>query len=270
MSEQSSDERPILVERDGALAVITLNRPQAYNALDEALAAELLDAVIACDHDPEVRAVMLTGAGAAFCAGGDIRAMAAKLDAPGGSGAFLKKLTVYFHGVIATMARMQKPVIAAVNGAAAGGGFSLALSCDLLVAAESATFTLAYTRIGVAPDGSSTFFLPRVVGSKRALDLIARNPVLSAAEAKELGIVCEVYPDPDFGAAARAFAADLSRQATRALGEAKQLLAMSPGATLETQMEYERRAISACAGTDDFREGITAFLAKRRPDFKGA
>lgn len=250
MSEQTSDQRPILLERDGGLAVITLNRPEAYNALDEALAAELLDAVIACDHDREVRAVMLTGAGAAFCAGGDIRAMAANLDAPGGSGAFLKKLTVSFHGAIATMARMRKPVIAAVNGAAAGGGFSLALSCDLLVAAESATFTLAYTRIGVAPDGSSTFFLPRVVGSKRALDLIARNP--------------------DFSAAARAFAADLASQATRALGEAKQLLAMSPGATLETQMESERRAISACAGTADFREGITAFLAKRKPEFKGA
>jgi 2-(1,2-epoxy-1,2-dihydrophenyl)acetyl-CoA isomerase len=268
MSEQANDN-PVLVEQDGGLAVITLNRAKALNALDEALAEALLDAMVACDQDPEVRAVMLTGAGAAFCSGGDIRAMAANLDAPGGSGGFLKKLTVYFHGAIATMARMRKPVIAAVNGAAAGGGFSLALSCDLLVAAESATFTLAYTKIGVAPDGSSTFFLPRVVGSKRALDLIARNPVLSAAEAKDLGIVAEVFPDPDFAAQARAFAAGLGLEATRALGEAKQLLNMSPGTTLETQMEYERRAISACAGSADFREGIGAFLAKRKPHFKG-
>ncbi len=269
MSKSKSAAPAVVLDRDGGLAVLTLDRPKAYNAMNAELVEGMLDALIECDDDPAVRAVMITGAGTAFCAGGDIRAMVEHDEYEGSATRFLKLLTVDLHGAIATLNRMPKPVIAAVNGAAAGAGFSLALACDLVVAAESATLTMAYTRIGAAPDGSSTHFLTRLVGAKRAYDLIANNPVLSAAEAKELGIVNEVFADDSFADQARAYAARLAAGPTRALGLAKQLLASVPGASLETQMEFERRAIAACGATDDFREGIRAFLDKRPAAFSG-
>ncbi len=261
---------PVLGERDGALTILTLNRPQTYNAIDDALVRALLDALVDCDEDATVRAVMITGAGKAFCAGGDLKAMKAAADAHGTAGPFLKRLTVPVHGAIATIARMEKPVVAAVNGPAGGFGFSLALACDLVVAAESAVFTMAYTRAGLAPDGGSTFFLPRLVGARRAVDLVLNNRALSAAEARDIGIVNEVLSDASFAADARAYAARLAAGPTRAFGAAKRLLASSPDASLEGQMEHERRAIAACGGTDDFREGVAAFVEKRTPAFKGA
>lgn len=260
---------PLVVERDGGLCVLRLNRPEAYNALDEALAEALLEAAVECDHDETVRAVMITGTGAAFGAGGDIRAMQAHADENGRTGAFLKRLTVPFHEAVATFAHMPKPVIAAVNGVAAGAGFSLALACDMIVAARSASFTMAYTRIAMAPDGSSTFYLPRAVGFKRAFELIALNPLLSADEARELGIVARVLDDDGFAEAARALARELAEGPTRALGEAKRLLTLSASASLETQMENERRAIAACGDSADGTEGRRAFLDKRAPRFEG-
>ena len=266
----SDDSAPVLVARENGLAVLTLNRPEAYNAMNLELSRALLDALIECDEDGAVRAVMITGAGAAFCAGGDIRAMRESSGADGRAGAFLKRLTIYVHGVVATMARMPKPVIGAINGAAAGAGMSLALACDLVVAAEGARFTMAYTKIGIAPDGSSTFFLPRLVGAKRAYELIARNAPLSAAEAQSLGLVNQVYGDEGFAAQAKAYAAELAAGPTQALGHAKRLLTLSPGTPLETQMEYERQAIAACGNSADFAEGTSAFLEKRAPAFHGS
>jgi len=269
MAEAKDDRAPVRIERDGPLAVVTLDRPEAYNALDLALGDALLKALIACDEDSAVRAVMITGAGKAFCSGGDIRAMRRHADPDGSAARFLKNLTVYLHAVVATIARMPKPVVAAVNGPAAGAGFSLALACDLLVAAESAKFTMAYTAIGLAPDGSSTFFLPRLVGPKRAYELMARNRPLSAQQAADLGIVAEIYGDDDFATRAHGFAAALAAGPTRALGEAKRLLTLSAGSPLETQMEYERQAIAACGASDDFREGSAAFAEKRAASFTG-
>jgi 2-(1,2-epoxy-1,2-dihydrophenyl)acetyl-CoA isomerase len=231
-------ETPVLIEREAGLAVLTLNRPDSYNAINQTMMQALLDALVDCDEDASVRAVLLTGAGKAFCAGGDLKAMQAE-DAAGGSvGVFLKRLTVPVHGAISTMARMEKPVIGAINGVAGGAGFSFALACDLVLAAESAVFTMAYTKAGLAPDGGSSFFLPRVVGPKRAYDLMVNNAVLTAQEARELGA-------------------------------AKRLIALSPESSLETQMEHERRAIAACAGTEDFSEGVAAFVDKRPPKFEG-
>jgi 2-(1,2-epoxy-1,2-dihydrophenyl)acetyl-CoA isomerase len=260
---------PLLYERDDGLAMLTLNRPEVYNAIDDALIRALLDALVDCDEDATVRAVVITGAGKAFCSGGNLKAMKAEADTHGTGGPFLKRLTVPVHGAIATMARMEKPVLGAVNGPAGGFGFSLALACDLVVAAESAVFTMAYTRAGLAPDGGSSFFLPRIVGPRRAYDLMVNNPVLSALEARDLGIVNEVLPDASFVADARAYAARLAAGPTRAFGAAKRLLASSPDSSLEGQMEHERRAIAACAGTEDFKEGIAAFVDKRAPGFKG-
>lgn len=259
----------VLFERSGGLAVLTFNRPEAYNAIDGAVTEALLDALIRCDEDASVRAVLLTGAGKAFCAGGDLKAMQAESASGGSVGVFLKRLTVTVHGAIATMARMEKPVIGAVNGVAGGAGFSFALACDLVLAAESASFTMAYTRAGLVPDGSSSFFLPRIVGAKRAYDLMVNNRTLTAGEAKELGIVNEIYRDASFMAEARTYAERIASGPTRAFGAAKRLVAFSPESSLETQMEHERRAIAECAGTEDFREGVAAFVEKRTPKFAG-
>ena len=259
----------VLRDDENGVAILTLNRPDVYNAIDPALGEALLDAVVACDEDSTVRAVLLRGAGKAFCAGGDLKAMRAGADADGYANVFVKRLTILLHGIVATLARMEKPVIGALHGPAGGAGFSLALACDLVLAARSATLVMAYTNAGLAPDGGSTFLLPRIVGAKRAYDLIANNPVLSAAQAKDLGIVNEVLPDEGFGDAARDYAARLAAGPTRALGAAKRLLALSPDSGLETQMEHERRAIAASAATGDFKEGVAAFVEKRPPKFKG-
>lgn len=262
-------EDAVLAERDGGLAVLTLNRPESYNAFDGPLAEAFLAALVDCDEDESVRAVMITGAGKAFSAGGNLKAMKEQSDAGRSVGVFLKNLVVPIHGAIATIARMEKPVVAAVNGPAGGFGFSLALACDLVLASDAAMLTMAYTRAGLSPDGSATFFLPRVVGPKRAFDLMANNEVLSPSAAKDLGIVNRIIPAGEFAAEARRYCARLAQGPTRALAAAKRLVALSPESSLETQMEHERRAIAACAGTDDFREGVAAFVEKRAPRFEG-
>lgn len=262
-------DKPVLMERENGLVTLTLNRTDAYNAIDAPLVEALLDALIDCDEDGSVRAVMITGAGKAFCAGGNLKAMKAEADSVGSAGPFLKKLTVSVHGVIATIARMEKPVIAAVNGPAGGFGFSLALACDLVLASENAVFTMAYTKAGLAPDGGSSFFLPRIVGPKRTYDLMVNNEVLSPAEAKDLGIVNQIMPGDSFMEEAKVYGARLAEGPTLAFGAAKRLVASSMESSMETQMEHERRAIAACGGTEDFKEGVAAFVEKRTPDFKG-
>jgi 2-(1,2-epoxy-1,2-dihydrophenyl)acetyl-CoA isomerase len=262
-------EASVLLDVADGVAWITLNRPKAYNALNTDMAERLLDAVIRCDEDDKIRAVVITGTGASFCAGGDIRQMIDSGASEGNAGVFLKTLTVSLHTATATIAHMAKPVVTAVNGAAAGAGFSLALTGDLVLAADSAKFTVAYTAIGLAPDGSSTFTLPRLVGPKRAFELMYTNRALTAEEAKALGLVNEVFPKAEFAERARQFAADLAKGPTAALGHAKRLVTLSAQSSLETQMEHERRAIAACGRTADFREGTDAFFAKRAPKFQG-
>jgi 2-(1,2-epoxy-1,2-dihydrophenyl)acetyl-CoA isomerase len=252
--------------RDG-VARITLNRPEAANSLNEALARDFMHAMLRCDEDPAVRAVVLTGAGRMFCAGGDLKSFAAQGE---NLPAHLKEVTTYFHAGISRMARMDAPVVAAVNGAAAGAGMSLACACDLVVAGESARFTMAYTRAGLTPDGSSTYFLPRIVGLKRALELTLTNRLLSAREAQDWGIVARVVADTDLLDEAATMAAELAAGPTKALGMAKRLLHTGWNESLETQMEHESQGIAAMAHTADGREGIDAFLNKRAPAFRGA
>lgn len=264
-----ASEPVVLLDRADGVGTITLNRPAAFNALDLDLADGLLAALIDCDEDPAVRAVVITGNGPAFCAGGDIRQMVAHSLPAGHPAAFLKLLTARFHAAMATLARMPKPVVAAVNGAAAGAGFSVAIACDLTIAADSAKFTVAYAGIGVSPDGSATYHLPRLVGPKRAYELFALNRPLTAAEACDAGLVNQVFPVADFAAAARDYAARLAAGPTVALGAAKRLIAASWDASLEAQMEHERREIAACGRTEDFRNATEAFVAKRRPVFAG-
>jgi 2-(1,2-epoxy-1,2-dihydrophenyl)acetyl-CoA isomerase len=248
------------------IATLTLNRPDAYNAINAPLAGELLDATTRVDEDPTVRCVVITGVGKAFCAGGDVKGFHDHLPE---IGAHLKQLTHLLHGAVSRIARMPKPVIAAVNGVVAGGGMGLMLACDLAYAVETATLTMAYTRIGANPDGSSTFWLPRLVGARRALELIYTNRVLSAQEALAWGILNGVMTLEHFPDAIAALARQLAQGPTRAYARAKQLCHSSLHESLETQMENEARAIADSGKTEDFREGIMAFMQKRAAAFHG-
>ena len=191
------------------------------------------------------------------------------VDSLGRIGAHIKELTTYLHGVISRLCRSDKPVIMAVNGVAAGGGLSLALAGDLVIATESARFTMAYSKIAATPDGSSTYFLPRLVGLRRAMELFFTNRVLSAREAAEWGLVTRVVADAELLAAVDALADELAAGPTRAFGGAKRLFHQSTYESLETQMELEARSIAAMGHTEYFAAGVTAFAAKRAPTFQG-
>lgn len=251
--------------KDG-VATLTLNRPEAYNALNLALGRDLFQAVLEADEDRAVRCIVVTGAGRAFCAGGDVKDFA---DNPGRIGILIKELTTYLHGAVSRLARTRKPVVMGVNGVAAGGGMSLALAGDLVVAAESARFTMAYSRIAASPDGSSSYFLPRLVGLRRALELHYTNRVLTAAEGLDWGLINRVHPDAEFAGALAGLAHELAQGPTLAFGEAKLLFHRSTHESLETQMELEAQAIAASGHTEDFRNGVVAFAKKQPVAFQG-
>ncbi|HEU5196208.1 MAG TPA: enoyl-CoA hydratase-related protein [Methylomirabilota bacterium] len=257
----------VKLQRADGVATLTLDRPDAYNALDLALGRELFQAAIELDEDPGVRCVVVTGSGKAFCAGGDVKSFVDNLPR---IGAHIKELTTYLHGAISRLCRSDKPVIMAVNGVAAGGGFSLALSGDLVVAAESAKFTMAYSRIAATPDGSSSYFLPRLVGLRRALELYFTNRPLTAREALDWGMITRVVPDAELGAEVGKLARELAQGPSKAFGAAKRLFHQSTWESLETQMELEAQAIAAAGHTEDFRAGVTAFADKKpAPTFRG-
>lgn len=263
---QAMDCRAIQFEVRDRVAHVILNRPEKANVITAEVARELMHAAIACDEDPEVRAVLIRGEGRMFSGGGDLKTFAGK----GNSlPAYLKETTTYLHAAISRFVRQAPPTVCAVQGFAAGGGFSLAISCDLVVASESAKFMMAYTKAGLTPDGSSTYFLPRLVGLQRALDLALTNRVLTAREANEWGLVSRVVADDELGDAAESLARSLANGATWALGMCKALIHSGLNESLETQMEMETRAIADAVRTADGREGISAFLARRNPKFRG-
>lgn len=248
------------------VAHITLNRPDRLNTLNIDMARDLMHAAIRCDEDSQVGAVLLSGAGKAFCGGGDLRSF---IDEADHLAAHVKEVTTYLHAAVSRLARMEAPWVVVVHGSAAGAGMSLALAADLVVAAASARFTMAYTRIGLCPDGSSSYFLSRTVGLRRALELALTNRTLSAQEAADWGIVNRVVPDSEVFNEARSLATELATGPTRGLAAAKRLLRDGWTETLETQMEAESRAIADVARTADAQEGIRAFLDKRPPCFQG-
>jgi len=248
--------------RDGVGHVV-LNRPESANTLNAALSSELMDAVVRCEEDASVRAILVTGAGERFfCAGADLKGFYS----PPGE---LKSRVSLFHAVLSRLARADLPVIAAVNGAAAGAGMGLACACDLVIAAESARFTMSYTKVGLSPDGSTTYFLPRRIGLGRALELTLLNRALSAREALEWGIANRVVADDQLASEAHALAASLAAGPTRAFGAAKRLMHAGWNETLESQIDSELRAIATMARSEDAREAISAFGEKRRPTFRG-
>jgi len=256
----------LLFEIKDQVGTVTLNRPEAYNALNLTLAREFFAAALELDENPEVRCIVVTGAGKAFCAGGDVKDFADNLPRVG---ILVKELTTYLHGAVSRLVRSPKPVIMAVNGVAAGGGLSLALSGDLVIAAESARLTMAYSRIAATPDGSSSYFLPRLVGLRRAMELYFTNRVLTAREALEWGLVTRVVSDAEFPEAVRGLARELAQGPTLAFGGAKLLFHQSTHESLETQMELEAQAIARSGRTEDFGAGVTAFAQKKTSTFKG-
>lgn len=258
----------LLFEIEHSVAHITFNRPEVYNALNPAMTRELADAIGRCQRDASVRAVVLTGAGKAFCGGGDLRGFY-EAQANGGAGAGVRQVLVSLHQAIEGMIALDAPIVAAVNGPAAGGGLALACACDILVAAESARFTVAYTAVGLTPDGSSSYFLPRRIGMARALDLTLTNRTIDAREALEWGLVTRLVPDADLPREADALAGQLASGATGALGAAKRLLRDGWTASLPQQLEREGESIASRADMAEGREGIAAFVEKRRPQFLG-
>jgi len=254
----------IKFEKDGRVAVITLNRPDAANGLNAQLAADLKTAAKFCDNDDKIRAVLLTASGRFFCAGGDIKFMSRQGDNLGNA---IKGLADDLHMAISTLSRSTKPLIIAVNGMAAGAGFSLAITGDIVIASDKAAFTMAYTKAGLSPDGSSSYYLPRLVGLRRAQDLMLTNRMLSADEALDWGLVTRIVPAEDLMTESLKIAHDLAQGSLSSHGAVKELLMMSFSNGLETQMELEGRKIAACAASDDGREGIAAFVEKRSPDF---
>jgi 2-(1,2-epoxy-1,2-dihydrophenyl)acetyl-CoA isomerase len=249
------------------VAHLTLNRPEAANALNFALAKELEEVSLRCNEDPAVRAVLLAANGKLFCGGGDLKSFAAQK--PADLPAHLKQVTLYLHTAMNRFARMRAPLVIAVNGGAGGAGLSLICAGDLVIAAESARFTMSYTRIGLTPDGSSTYYLPRIVGMRRAMDLAMTNRAITAREAEAMGLVTRVVPDSEVIGAAAKLATELAAGATTALGGVKRLLYASFNNTLAEQMEMETEYIADCARTADAQEGMTAFLGKRAPKFTG-
>lgn len=259
-------EEKVLFDVADGVGAVTFDRPDDANAMDLEVMLRLMHISIECDEDPSIRAVLITGNGSFFSAGGDLQAFS---DAGDNAGALIKEMTAYFHAAVSRFSRMDAPVIAAVNGMAAGAGFSLVAACDLAIAAESARFTSAYTAASLSPDGSSTYFVPRLVGLRRAMELMLTNRRLNAAEALDWGLINRVVPDEDLAAESMELARQLAHGATLAYGTVKSLLHNSFADTLETQMELEARGIAALTHTHDGQEGVAAFREKRAPKFEG-
>jgi 2-(1,2-epoxy-1,2-dihydrophenyl)acetyl-CoA isomerase len=252
----------VQTRREGAVLTITLNRPDVLNAFDAAM-HKALGAALKDARDPEIRAVVLTGAGRGFCVGQDLTEFR---EAPGDIG---DRLRSNYHPNVLAIRALEKPVVAAVNGAAAGAGLSFACACDIRIASDTATFVPAFINIGLVPDSGGTYFLARLLGPARAFEWMTSGRRLSAEEAHAWGLVSEVVLADDLAARATELAAQLAAMPTRGVGMTKRLFDRAGDSTLEEQLEWEAQLQSAATKTEDFREGVAAFLEKRDPRFKG-
>ncbi len=259
-----SQFKHINFEIQGAIARIELNRPEAANGLDSVMASELKQVARLCDADPELKAVTLSANGRFFCAGGDLAEMLSHGEAIGEAA---QALADDFHDAISSFSRMQAALVIAVNGVAAGGGFSLALIGDIVIAGESASFTMAYTRAGLCPDGASSYFLPRLLGLRKTQELMLTNPTLDAHEACDLGLVTRVVADDELAAESARVADEIAAGARLSTAYVKKLLLASAGNDLEAQMALEGQLLAQCAASRDGREGIQAFFDKRKAEF---
>jgi len=254
----------ILSETAAGVCRITLNRPEKYNSVNAEMATALQSALDEAEKDEAVRCVVITGAGKGFCAGQDLGAAQdpAALD-------FAQIVEEQYNATIRRMRKMEKPIVAAVNGVAAGAGANIALAADIVVATDSASFVQAFSKISLIPDSGGTFFLPRLVGMARAMALTMLAEKVSATEAAAMGMIWKAFPDADFGAEVDALATRLAAMPTRALGLTKRVLNESYAHTLEEQLALEKTTQIEAGKTQDFGEGVRAFLEKRAPVFSG-
>lgn len=249
-----------------SIGMLTLNRPTRFNSLNLTMTEELFDVALTVSRTQDVRCLVVRGAGKAFCAGGDLMEVHQE---QANRGMHIERIATLLHGALAKLARMNTPVIMSINGVAAGAGFSLALSGDYVVASDSAAFTSAYTAAGLAPDGSSTFYLARHIGVLRAKELFLFNRKLSASEAYDIGLVNQVVSADKLEEETMKLAEKLAKGPTLAFGEVKRLLLDTHMTSLETQMEHEAKAIAAMVESADGKNGIEAFANKSVPQFLG-
>lgn len=255
--------RSILFELKNQVAIITLNRPEKLNSFNREMALQLQQQLDEC-NSKAVRCVYITGAGKGFCAGQDLAEVAAG-DAP----AFGKILSEHYNPIVIRLRNLAKPVVAAVNGVAAGAGANLALCCDIVVAAESASFIQAFSKIGLIPDTAGTYFLPRLIGPQKAAALMMLGEKITAIEAERMGMIYKVFSDSEFANASFKLAALLAEMPTKALAFIKHLIARSAENTLEDQLKMEDTYQQKAAATKDYAEGVLSFLEKRQPKFTG-
>lgn len=255
---------PVLTRQHGTILEIALNRPETYNALNLDMMKMLGEALSSAAADSSTKGIIVTGTGKAFCSGGDLKWISQQKE---DAGSVLYRLAPQFHLSITEIRRMQKPVIAAINGIAAGGGFSLALACDFRVLGQSAILRQAYTSSGLSIDGGGSFALPRLVGLARAMEIMAFDEPIPSAKALEWGLVTKVVPDDMVMPESLAMLNRLSQAALHSFAWSKKLMVDSFQHSLETQLELERQGISDCAAHPNGREGIRAFVEKRKPSF---
>ncbi len=243
---------------------ITLNRPEVYNALNDEITYELQDVLKKVSRDPDIRVVVLTGEGKAFCSGQDL-----KSGSPEQKRSFIDSLHKRYNPIIRAMRKMEKPIICRLNGVAAGAGCSLALACDIIVAAEEAMLTEVFVNIGLVLDSGSSYFLPRLVGSAKAFELATMGSRIKGKEAYELGLVNKVVPLDELDAAVKSFTDYYAKAPTRAIGLMKKMLNKSGNSSLDEMLDYEAWCQEIAGSTEDYKEGVNAFLEKRKAGFKG-
>jgi len=264
MEENFFMNDPVVSQKHGNILEIALNRPEAYNALNLDMMKMLAETLSSAAADQAIKGILITGNGKAFCAGGDLKWISQQAEE---AGSVLYKLAPEFHLSITEIRRMEKPVVAAINGIAAGGGFSLALGCDFRVMAQSAILRQAYTSSGLSIDGGGSFALPRLLGLARAMEIMAFDNPISSAQALEWGLVTKVVSDDAVISEALGLLHTLTQGALHSFGWSKKLMTDSFNNTLEAQLELERQGISDCAAHPSGQEGIRAFVEKRKPSF---
>ncbi len=247
------------------IATLTLNRPEVFNSFNREMALLLQKELDACEKNSEVRAIVITGSGKAFCAGQDLKEVTSPELNPG----FKKILEEHYNPIISRIRNIEKPIIGAINGVAAGAGANIALACDVVIASENASFIQAFSKIGLVPDSAGTFFLPRLIGFQKASALMMLGDKVSAEEAEKLGMVYKVISSENFMEEVNNIANTLANMPTKALGLTKRLLNNSMQNSLEEQLNLESKLQIEAAQSEDYAEGVDAFMNKRKPEFKG-